>query len=101
MGGGWLGGGWQGGGGDGFLGSRAVASWVPDTGVSAGCPVAAGCVAALRTQIKPTATSPAQMFDTLRNTTRKPGVGRQAGPNSGYGIIDSVAAARRLGIPIP
>src|SRR5262249_59388689 len=31
-----------------FLGSKAVACWVPDTGVSAACPLAAGCVAALR-----------------------------------------------------
>ena len=34
-----------------FLGSKTGGMFVPDTGVSAACPVAAGCVAALRTRI--------------------------------------------------
>jgi hypothetical protein len=82
-----------------FLGSKTVEMFVPDTGVSAACPVAAGCVAALRTRVKPNAVSPAALFDTLRNTARRPGGG---GPgwtaDFGYGIIDPIAAGRRLGV---
>jgi len=83
-----------------FLGSKTVATYVPDTGVSAACPVAAGCVAALRTspKVKPTAVSPAALFKKLRDTARKPG-GGGAGwkPDFGHGIIDPVAAGRALG----
>ena len=83
-----------------FLGSKAAGTFVPDTGVSAACPVAAGCVAALRTRVKPSSTSPHDLFTTLRNTARKPG-GGAAGwqPDIGYGVIDPVAAATALGVP--
>lgn len=76
-----------------------MATYVPDTGVSAACPVAAGCVAALRTSAKPTAVSPAALFKKLRDTARKPG-GGGAGwkPDFGHGIIDPVAAGRALGV---
>ena len=43
-----------------FLGSKTVGMCVPDTGVSAACPVAAGCVAALRTQFKPSTVTPSE-----------------------------------------
>ena len=43
-----------------FLGSKVVGMHLPDTGVSAACPVAAGCVAALRTQFKPSVDRSAQ-----------------------------------------
>jgi hypothetical protein len=74
--------------------------FVPDTGVSAACPVAAGCVAALRTKVKPTSVKPGDLFTTLKNTARRPG-GGAAGwkPDFGYGIIDPVAAAQALGVP--
>lgn len=83
-----------------FLGSKTVRTFVPDTGVSAACPVAAGCVAALRSKVKPTSTKPSVLFTTLRNTARRP-AGGAAGwkPDFGYGIIDPVAAARALGVP--
>src|SRR5262249_59935973 len=69
-----------------FLGSKTVATYVPDTGVSAACPVAAGCVAALRTKVKPTAVLPAALFKKLRDTARNPG-GGGAGwkPDFGHG----------------
>jgi hypothetical protein len=82
-----------------FLGSKTVTMWVPDTGVSAACPVAAGCVAALRTSARPNAVPPAALFQTLRNTARKPGGGAPGWtPDFGYGIIDPVAAGRALGV---
>jgi hypothetical protein len=82
-----------------FLGSKTVETFVPDTGVSAACPVAAGCVAALRTRVKQNAVSPADLFQTLRNTARKPaGGGAGWTPDFGYGIINPVAAGRALGV---
>ena len=82
-----------------FLGSKTVRMFVPDTGVSAACPVAAGCVAALRTKVKPTSVKPRDLFTTLKNTARRPG-GGAAGwkPDFGYGVIDPVAAGRALGV---
>ena len=50
---------------------------MPDTGVSAACPVAAGCVAALRTRVSPGHVPPAQLFDVLKATART--------GNGGYG----------------
>jgi hypothetical protein len=82
-----------------FLGSKAVAMHVPDTGVSAACPVAAGCVAALRTRVKPTAVKPKDLFKTLKDTAHTPGGGTPAWkPDFGYGIIRPVAAGRVLGV---
>jgi len=78
-----------------FLGSKTRRIYVPDTGVSAACAVAAGCVAALRTRVPPETTSPAALFQTLRSTARNaPGPGWH--PGYGYGIIDPVAAAAQL-----
>ena len=87
-----------------FLGSKSQWFHQPDTGVSAACPVAAGCVAALRShdKLKPSKVSSAQLFEALRNTARKP-PGMPAGWDAGYGhgIIDPFAAARALGVTIP
>jgi Subtilase family len=83
-----------------FLGSKTVEMCVPDTGVSAACPVAAGCVAALRTRVSPGAAPPATLFRTLRNTAYKPGGGAPPGwtPDFGHGIIRPVAAGQALGV---
>ena len=85
-----------------FLGSKVVGMHLPDTGVSAACPVAAGCVAALRTRVKQVAVKPAQLFTTLQQTALRPGGGAPVWqPDFGYGIIDPVAAGRALGaIPL-
>lgn len=84
-----------------FLGSKSRRIYLPDTGVSAACPVAAGCVAALRTAAKPTQLSPAQLFRVLKATARAGngiGPGGTWNPTFGYGIINPVAAARSLGL---
>ena len=84
-----------------FLGSKTRRNYLPDTGVSAASPVAAGCIAALRTKCLPSQTSPDQLFRTIKQTARG---GHHAGPGGtwnedfGYGIIDPVEAARRLGL---
>jgi|SRR5215813_8287610 len=83
-----------------FLGSKVVTCWVPDTGVSAACPVAAGCVAALRTRWSPQQVPPAMLFQKLRDTARTPVGGTtppgQWDPAYGYGIIDPLAATAVL-----
>lgn len=80
-----------------FLGSKARRNWRPDTGTSAACAVAAGCVAALRSAVSPAALDSPGLFGMLRSTARK-----VAGPgwhrDYGYGIIDPVAVARKLNL---
>jgi hypothetical protein len=86
-----------------FRGSRTLGMFLPDTGVSAACPVAAGCVAALRTStdLNPNLVSPSDLFQTLRNTAFKPGGPGGWLPNFGYGIIRPVSAGRALGVIPP
>jgi len=81
-----------------FLGSEALGVGVPDNGTSAACPVAAGCVAALRTKESPFTTPPANLFAQLSATARK--VSGQTGwnPDYGHGIIDPVATAQSIGL---
>src|SRR6266545_3629684 len=84
-----------------FLGSKTRRNYLPDTGVSAACPVAAGCIAALRTKASPSVTSPAALFRTIKQTARggnKSGPGGTWNGDFGHGIIDPVAAARKLGL---
>jgi subtilisin family serine protease len=82
-----------------FLGSKIVSTFAPDTGVSAACPVAAGCVAALRTKVKATAVMPSELFNKLRDTAYRPSSGSPGWkPDFGYGIINPVAAGRELGV---
>lgn len=87
-----------------FLGSKTRRNYLPDTGVSAACPVAAGCIAALRTKASPAETPPDALFRVIKQTARG---GNDAGPGGvwnekfGHGIFNPVAAARTLGlIPI-
>jgi hypothetical protein len=81
-----------------FLGSEAFGPGEPDGGTSTACPVAAGCVAALRTKEAPSTTPPGHLFAQLKATARQ--VAGPGGWNSdyGHGIIDPVAAAQTLGL---
>jgi hypothetical protein len=81
-----------------FSGSEAFGAGSPDSGTSAACPVAAGCVAALRTKISRTKTPPASLFASLRSSARQ--VSGPAGWNRdfGFGIIDPIAAATAAGV---
>lgn len=83
-----------------FLGSEAIGPGKADSGTSTACPIAAGCVAALRSSIAPTVMTPAALFRDLRSTARQiVGVGWNA--DYGHGIIDVVAAARGRGLVPP
>jgi hypothetical protein len=85
-----------------FLGSEAFGVGSPDSGTSAACPVTSGCVAALRTSTKippRTTLPPAKLFDVLRQTAQQ----QSGSPHSwngdyGFGIIDPMAAATKLGL---
>ncbi|QIS05501.1 S8 family serine peptidase [Nocardia brasiliensis] len=77
-----------------FLGSKAFGATEPDTGTSAACPVAAGLVAAVRTQWSATALPPAQLRTLLQRTATA-----QAGGYNydyGYGITDTAALLAEL-----
>jgi hypothetical protein len=81
-----------------FLGSEAFGAGSPDSGTSAACPVASGCVAALRTRVGFATTPPSNMFAQIRATARAvpAQIGWQA--DFGHGIIDPDAAGRSLGV---
>jgi hypothetical protein len=81
-----------------FLGSEAFGAGSPDTGTSAACPVAAGCVAALRSKLPPLGTPPSGLFAQLRATAHQ--VASSAGWNTdyGFGIINPDAAGASMGV---
>jgi len=81
-----------------FLGSQAFGAGSPDSGTSASCPVAAGCVAAIRTKVAPSSTPPVNLFAQIKATARH--VGTQPGWQNdfGHGIMDPDAAAVSLGV---
>ena len=84
-----------------FIGAQTQRAWLPDAGVSAACGVASGCVAALRSKRPAKKVSPADLFGILRESARGGvggGPGGQWSREYGYGIIDPVAAARKLGL---
>jgi len=81
-----------------FRGSEAFGPGLPDIGTSTACPVAAGCLAAMRTKESPQKTTSYGLIQQFRATARKlPG---QVGWNSDYGqgIIDPVLVAASLGL---
>ncbi|WP_342151037.1 S8/S53 family peptidase [Methylorubrum sp. SB2] len=80
-----------------FLGSEAYGAGSPDSGTSTACPVAAGCVAALRTRLAPAKEPPASLFATIRaQALGKPGPGWNA--DYGTGIIRPVPVATVYGL---
>jgi hypothetical protein len=81
-----------------FLGSEAFGAGSPDSGTSAACPVAAGCIAALRTRVSFTATPPANLFAQIRATARVVAGLTSWQPDFGHGIIDPDATATSLGV---
>ncbi|MER6736243.1 S8 family peptidase [Streptomyces puniciscabiei] len=70
-----------------FSGSEAFGPGTPDSGTSAACPVAAGVVAAIRTQWSAASISPGELRTLLRRTADDRGA---AGfdYDYGYGVVD-------------
>lgn len=83
-----------------FLGSQAFGPDQPDSGTSAACPVAAGCMAALRTQVSPRSpANPYMMYDHLRlNATTPAGFASGWNGDYGHGIIDTVRVKGLFGL---
>lgn len=77
-----------------FLGSEVFGKGSPDNGTSTASPVAAGCVAALRTKVSAVNVPPVNLFKQLRVTARPVGGGPGWNPEYGHGIIDPDAAAQ-------
>ncbi|MCF4128501.1 S8/S53 family peptidase [Methylobacterium sp. SyP6R] len=80
-----------------FLGSEAGGPGEADAGTSAACPVAAGCVAALRTRVPHRVLNPRDLTVALRADALR------RGPSSwhqslGYGVIAPLRTAMRLGL---
>lgn len=81
-----------------FKGSEAFGTGTPDSGTSAACPVAAGCVAALRTRLDPRTTPSSNLFAQLRANAKPAGSTPGWNGDYGYGILDPIAVANALGL---
>jgi subtilisin family serine protease len=78
-----------------FAGSRAFGEDAPDSGTSTACPVAAGVVAALRTDWSTGELTPGQVRTLLRRTADdRSDIGFDY--DYGYGIIDAAGVLRAL-----
>ena len=83
-----------------FRGSELEGPGMPDRGTSVACPLTAGCIAAIRTKVRRDRVPSADLFRRFRQAARP--VEGQAGRNDdvGHGMVDPVAVARSLGIPV-
>jgi hypothetical protein len=79
-----------------YAGSGALGDGVPDKGTSAACPLVAGIVGALRTQVPGQQVSPSALNKVLRDSAR--GAANGWNGETGFGIVDPAEAARRLGL---
>ena len=84
-----------------FVGSEAYGIGSADGGTSTACPVAAGCIAAIRTRVPPSVTSPADLFQTVRDTAVKP-LGGPPGwdDDIGYGTVQTLDAAKLVDLSV-
>jgi len=82
-----------------FLGSEAFGTGEPDSGTSTACPVAAGCVAAIRTRLSPGTTPSKDLFkELIASADARPVAGGGWNDDYGGGVLKPVAAAERLGL---
>ena len=81
-----------------FMGSNAFGEDVPDNGTSAACPVAAGCVAALRTKLPASRLSPGDLMREILADTRQPDGSSGWNADYGYGILKIYNTAARLNL---
>ena len=81
-----------------FKGSEAFGTDTSDSGTSAACPVAAGCVAALRTKADTISFPPAALFSQLEFSCKQLQGAPGWNKDTGHGIINPDAAAQSIGI---
>jgi subtilisin family serine protease len=82
-----------------FLGSEAFGAGVPDSGTSTACPVAAGCIAAIRTKLPPGEVSPQDLFDRVKTDAEKKPWPKPGWNNDyGAGIMRPLAVADHFGL---
>ena len=82
-----------------FLGSEAFGVGSPDSGTSTACPVAAGCVAAIRTRLAPGNVAPKVLFSEFKaKALPKPGPTNKWNKDYGRGIIRPLAVASHFGL---
>jgi len=81
-----------------FTGSNAFGASIPDNGTSAACPVAAGCIAALRTGLPASRLSPGDLMREILADTRQADGSSGWNADYGYGIFNPVNTASRLHI---
>jgi hypothetical protein len=82
-----------------FNGSNAYGVGSADGGTSTACPVAAGCMASLRTRTPPSQLPPGALADVVRDTAVKPNGSTGHDNDIGFGIINPIGVADRL-VPI-
>ncbi|NKB62944.1 MAG: S8 family serine peptidase [Gammaproteobacteria bacterium] len=80
-----------------FKGSEALGAGKPDKGTSTSCPIAAGCVAALRTKVSPVDLSPMELKKLFCDTAQRSN-GNRWNPELGHGIILPRQVAQSLGV---
>ncbi len=81
-----------------FLGSEVFGPNSPDSGTSTACPVAAGCLAAIRTAVSQDSVKPDQLRADLENYARVQGGYTTWDPQFGHGIIDPIAVGKQYGV---
>ncbi|MFC7446634.1 S8 family serine peptidase [Rhodococcus daqingensis] len=81
-----------------FSGSAAMGTGSPDSGTSAACPVAAGCVAAIRSKVSTQTLPPANLRQQLLAMARKVNGATTWNGDYGHGIIDPDATAQSLNV---
>lgn len=81
-----------------FSGSEAFGVGSPDSGTSTACPVAAGCIAALRSKLPASIFPPANLRQQLMTMARKVNGATGWDKDFGHGIIDPDATAQSLNI---
>lgn len=78
-----------------FAGSEALGPGRPDKGTSTACPLAAGCIAALRTKLAPATATPLALNAYIRRIAQPLG-NNGWNAETGHGIINPIAVAREL-----
>ena len=81
-----------------FIGSNVFGSNLPDDGTSTACPVAARCIATLRTNVPQQHVPPTQLRSDIERYARRPSGSTGWDPQLGHGVINPVPVGRQHGV---